>query len=100
MKWTLKDKVVIASILPVEGSLLVKTLCRDIKERLKITADEIKESGLDSSDNGVTWKKNIKVEIDFTKDELALLNTSAQRISKEEKVSDDNLELIEKLIND
>lgn len=98
MKWTIKDKGIIPSILPAEGNLHTKILCRDIREKLTLSADEVKDSGLETNENTIIWKNNIEVKIDFTKDEMKLLKESATKIHDEEKVNDDNLELIEKLL--
>jgi len=98
MKWYIKDKIVIPGTLPKEGSLLTKTLCRDINEKVLITVKEIKASGLEIDEEGAaTWKENIEVKIDFTNDELALLISSAKKINEKEKVNDTNYELIKKL---
>lgn len=99
MKWTIKDKILLGGILPKEGTLLTQVLCRDIKEKLTLTPDEVKDSGLESKEDRTTWNKNIEVKIQFTTDELDLLKSSAAQIDKDNQVNDDNLDLIEKLLS-
>lgn len=98
MKWTIKDKMLIGSILPKEGTLLTQVLCRDIREKLSLTPNEVKESGLEAKDGRTEWKNNIDVEIKFSNDELDLLKSSASQIDKDNEVNSENIDLIEKLI--
>lgn len=87
-----------SGILPKEGKLLTLILCRDIKEKLKITAEEVKKSGLETKGDDVSLKKDIDIKLDFTADELSLLKTSASKMDSDGKVNNDTFELIEKLI--
>jgi len=73
-------------------------LSRDIRVKIQLTADEIKEAGFQTLENGNVVGKNPDVKISFTEDELTLLQNSAVNIKEKEKVTADNLELIEKLL--
>ncbi len=98
MKWTIKDKILIPSILPKEGSLLIKTLCRDIQKKIILTADEVKKADIETEGAQIKWKIDIDVDIKFTKDELSLLKQAALEIDTKEEVTDHNLSLIERLL--
>jgi len=100
MKLTILERVLIPGILIAKGTLHEICLSRDITEKIDFTADEIKKARLDVKNNVYSWKENIETKIELSIDEQNHLKESAKKVDKEAKVTDKNIKLIERFINE
>jgi hypothetical protein len=101
MKLTIKERIALQSILPQNGGMSKMVLVRELIAKTAITSEDIQKTGmLDTPEGNTIWdaSKDPNKEFDFNLSELALLKSSADEADKAEKITMDNLSLIEKLI--
>lgn len=100
MLTTLKNRIVLASVLPAEGDHLSLTLSKDIKNKIIITQDEITEMEIkviagEGGASHTTWnpKKDAGKEIEFTELELGLIKKTLQTLDANKKLTEETDEL-------
>jgi hypothetical protein len=100
LKMNVKDRLVLQSILPQQGSMLTMTIVQEVQDKIKITSDEISKLNMKETKQGITWdaEKKIELELELNDSIKKVLKESAQKADKEEKVTTENLSLIQKLI--
>lgn len=94
MKFKIADRINIAGFFPREMDLISGRIMKDIKKKVEISQEEIKESGLESISGGYRWKPEYTKEVDvtFTNLELKFLQERISEMSKTKKIP---LELID-----
>lgn len=97
---TIKERVILSDILPQQGSKLQQIIVRSIARKTEFTSEEIDEYGLKWSAQGVAWNekaKSAEFEFEVSESELSVLKEAASLIDKENRVTQHNLSLIEKI---
>jgi len=97
---TIKERVILSDILPQQGSKLQQIIVRSIVRKTEFTSEEIDEYGLKWSTQGVAWNekaKSAEFEFEVSESELSVLKEAASLIDKENRVTQHNLSLIEKI---
>jgi hypothetical protein len=100
MKLTIKDRISLPGILPQNGGMSKMILVRELIKKTAITSEDIQKTGMiDTPEGNTIWDaaKDPNIEITFNERELALLKSSADEADKAEKITMDNLSLIEKI---
>jgi len=92
MRLTIKERIILKGILPENGGMAKMTLVRELLKKTAITSDDVQKTGMtDTSEDPNT-------EFGFNDSELALLIEAAEMADKSEKITMDNLSLIEKIL--
>jgi hypothetical protein len=100
MKLSIKERLILQGLLPQQGSMLTMTIVQEVQDKIKITSDEISKLNMKETKQGITWdaEKEIELELELNDSIKKVLKESAQKADKEEKVTTENLSLIQKLI--
>lgn len=95
MKISIKDRIVLQTILPAQGDFITLVLKETILLKVKITQEEIKELGMTVEGNVYKWDdtKPQFIEIEFTEAELALIVKLLKELDESKKLDDDTKEL-------
>lgn len=99
MKLTIKERLQTSSLYPQGGNIISQQLVRDISEKVSIDQEEMKEIELRAEGDQLRWNDKIakEKEVKFTKMEIDFLKKQVDRVEKEEKVTQSNLSLCEKI---
>lgn len=99
MKLTIKNRMLINELYPKESNLISQILVKDINEKINITQKDIKKYEIKSNQNSLTWntEKDKGLEVDFTDKEIELLKEQVEKLDKENKITQDNLDLCLKI---
>jgi ribosomal protein L18E len=98
---TVKERLLISQIYPEKSSLTEQTIVRDVSRKLELSQDEQKEIEFKTIPQGFTWnqeKEQVKV-VEFTDAELNLLKDRVNALDKEQKITQQILELCLKIKN-
>lgn len=105
---SIMDRLAVEALYPREGSIDTQILVRDLRGKLKLTAEDLEAISLKVAANGsIAWQdkdedgnpisKAQDKEVEITNGQLALLKRRAEELHKEEKITSDLLELALKL---
>jgi len=102
IKLTVKDRLTFQQLFPKQSNLINQTLVRDIDEKVSLTQEEQKLIGLKAGEGGVVrWSneadRNVSKNVKFTGAEINFLKAQIDRLDKEEKISQDILNLCLKI---
>lgn len=105
MKLGVKDRLMLAQILPREGNLIAQRIMRDIITKTELSQDEmdkIKMEGVESG--GVKWDDKKEAElgqknIKFTDAEIGYLKDQIKKLDETNKISRDTFVLCERIHN-
>ena len=96
MKLTVKDRIVVTQLFPKESDLKEMAYCKEIKEKVFMSTEEMELIEFRILDNGgMAWEdeKCEDKEINFTIKELAFLDTQVDRLDSEKKITLDIVEV-------
>lgn len=100
LQLTIKERVILPSLLPASGDKLTQIVVRSLIQKAEFSEDEIKKFGMAATGETVTWNKDA-VEASFTINisdaENQVLKDTVKQIDKDKKVTQHNLGLIEKI---
>ena len=101
MKLSLKDRLALPFIMPQSSRYIERMLIQSILHKTEITAKEIEQFEISETEIGIVWNKDktIDIDIELTKEEMAILSKAAKAADESEKVTDNNCDLIGKLLN-
>jgi len=101
MKLTIKDRIILLTLLPRQGGLIELQTIKGLIQVLEFTSQEIEEYQLRDTDNGVLWNKDKEKEkeITFTDAQINLIKKSINEADKNKTLTLEMLETIEKFIN-
>ncbi|MCK9626543.1 MAG: hypothetical protein M0R23_08830 [Bacteroidales bacterium] len=98
MKNTIKDRLAISSLLPREGDMVTLILARDIKKKVDLTQELMKEVNFRAEGNNFIWNEEKEpADIIFTEAEINLLKKKIQELEKSKKLLLENLDLYKKI---
>ena len=99
MNLSVKDRILLIAFLPKEGDLLTQILVKDVRNKTELTQKELLDCDFKVVDSGYVWddKKAKNKVVDFTGKELELLKSGVERLDKENKITQDILELCLKI---
>lgn len=96
MKLTFKNRLVLLSILPVEGNRVDLLIAKSIAQKCEITVEEITEFEIKTEGNATVWNKKAnerEFEIAFTLAELDLIEKRLKKLDEESKLTLDTNDL-------
>lgn len=97
MKFSVKNRLLLNSILPREGSLLNLKLLRVLREELSFSEEEHKDLNIHQENEMVVWnmEKDIEKEIEVPEPLVKVIKTTLEKLDKEETLIEDHIELCE-----
>lgn len=96
MKLSVLNRLNLARLFPQEGGILQQLAIKDIAKKIEFSPEEIKNIGLKQVGNNITWnptKTGLEIEITFSESELSILKQQVEKMDKEEKITQDMLDL-------
>lgn len=99
VKLKLKERLVLGSLLPEQGSITEQVIVRTIAKRVEITSDEIDKWEIRDVGDRFIWnvEKAEEVEYEFNKTEIQLLKDGVKRLDEGKLISQTNLDLCLKI---
>ncbi len=101
LELTLKDRIVLLNgVLPQQGDFLTQSIVKDIIKMVSVTPEEIIKYKLEFKSTGVTWSneaKDLEFKYEFTKTEIDIIDQQIKILDKENKITQENLELCTKV---
>lgn len=97
---TMKERVILPSILPAQGDKLTQIVVRSLIEKSEFSQAEIRKFEMAATGESVTWNKSAnsaKFDIPITDAEAQVLKDTAKQLDKDKKVTQHNLGLLEKI---
>jgi len=95
----IQERLLISTLYPQKSSLKNQIVVRDIKEKVKISQDELTKYDIKENNGVITWNQG-KVEnkvIDFTQMEIDLLKNQISEADKKNEITQNLVELCLKL---
>ena len=100
MELNIKERLAISGLLPKEGNMVTLIIAKDVKNKVELTQELIKEIGFKIVGKRYIWDADKKLpDIEFTKAEIKVLQDSIKELEKQKKLLLDNVDLYVK-IND
>src|SRR3990167_3828113 len=95
MKLTISDKILLPTIFPAEAKYEALICIRDIKKKMEITQEDVKEFNIQTLENGsVSWKVSDKTfDYKFTEMEKQTILNSLKKLDEQEKLTEQLLPL-------
>lgn len=96
MKLTIKDRIVITQLFPKESDLKEMAYCKEIKEKVFMSSEEMDSIDFRILENGgMAWddEKCVDKEIDFTIKEISFLDSQVDRLDLEKKITLDIVDI-------
>lgn len=101
LKLDIKEALSINKLLPKKGGILTMLTIKSLQEKILLTDEEIKKSGIiENNNNGansITWKNNIEKEIEITEPEKKILDDEIKSLDDQKEITIDILNLIKKI---
>ncbi len=98
MTLTLLDKIMIDSLLPKEGNIKTLIIIKDIRNKIKLTQDQIKDYSINVLPDGrLTWNEQgsqVEFDIEFTELENSEIKLAITKLDRDKKLSVDHLSLV------
>lgn len=103
MELNVKERLDIRGLYPRESDIITQTLVKDIDKKVMLTQNEQKKIEFKLEDKMFKWnQKKAKmacINVEFSDAEINFLKEQAERMNKEKKITQENLDLIIKIKN-
>lgn len=105
MKLGVKDRLMIAQILPREGNLIAQRIMRDISQKVELSQEEMDKVKMKPlPTGGVQWDDGLEKflgqkTIKFTDAEMGFLKDQVKKLDETQKVSRDTFLLCDRIHN-
>jgi len=105
MKLGVKDRLMIAQLLPREGNLITQRLIRDIGQKTELSQEEMDAVKMKSlPTGGVQWDDKLEKFlgqkiIKFTDSEIGFLKDQVKKLDEQKKITRDTFLLCERIHN-
>ena len=99
MKLRIKERITLLNLLPSQGNITSMTIKYDLKEKIKITQEEIVGMELQESDGLIKWNdsKDLGKDIEFTELELKMIKDILKELDEKKQLNDDTFNLLKLL---
>lgn len=89
----IKERLLMATILPKESDIKTMTICKDIAAKTDLTQSEFEEIGFTTEGGAYSWSKNIDKQIEFTEAEIQVVKEALKKLDDEKKITRDALDI-------
>jgi len=102
MLFSVKDRIMLSSILPAEGNFRTMKTIQSLRTDLLFNEEEVIEFKVKSEGSNVMWDKSAEREVDIHIGEIGneLIVESLNRLDSENKLTIDHLDLWERFIGE
>ena len=102
MKLSIKDRIVVSNVLPVQGDYMTLKLRKDLLGKIELSQEEFKLVGMEISEEGnAKWdeKKDPNKDIEITELESKLIVKSLKELEEKKELNTDTMDIYEKFVN-
>ena len=99
MKLSVKERLAVPQILPEESNLYTQMIARNVRNKAEFSPEETAEIGLQAVGGSLSWSNDKSEDVSFTEEELQLLKDQVEKLDKENKITNDLLDLCLKVKN-
>lgn len=103
MNLSIKDRLMLNAILPVEGGIITMLVVKQIQKSIAIMPEEVKEfniqeknGNLTFSEKGLTEKKSIT----FDDSEIEVIRTQLRKMDSEQKITLDHIDVYQMFMSE
>lgn len=102
MELTVKERVVLAGILPKEGDLTTLKIVRKLKEDLSFSEDEHKLLNFNRDGDQLTWVQDAvgPTDIEIGEKAMDVIKGSFRALNNRKLLVDDHIELYDKFVGE
>lgn len=95
MKLDILNRLNMVRLFPKTGGILQQSLVKEIAKKVELSIEEVTQIELKQIEDQITWnpKKDFEKEVDFTETEMTLLKEQVEVMDKEQRVTQDILDL-------
>lgn len=94
-----KERLLLLSMLPSEGSLTQMVDVYDLVRELKLSDDEKKQIAFKEDSQSITWDGDIEKEFTLSSDQISIVNSCIDKYDKEKRINIEYIPLILKFKN-
>ncbi|MFA5460104.1 MAG: hypothetical protein WC283_02115 [Candidatus Paceibacterota bacterium] len=103
MKLGLRDRLVILNVLPPKGDLTTLRIVHDLKMKLALTEEELKEYNVQEKEGQIFWdsKKELEKgeqEFEIGTKSFAIIMDAFKKLDEKKELTEGHLETYEKLL--
>lgn len=98
MKLSVKERILILGLLPKETNFVNLKVIRDLENEIGLKENEIKEYGVEATQNEIIWKINAETEIEISDKAREIIKAGLQKLDEAEKLTKNHLELCDKFL--
>jgi len=100
MTLTIKDRLLLLTVLPREGNIVTLRIIRKLRESLSFSEEEHARLGLVEKDNQVSWRTDVpqESEIDIGAKATKIVENTLQDLDKQKKLTEEFLPLWDKFL--
>lgn len=95
------DLLAFESLFPQQGDMIEITMVKDIRGKVRLTAEELEKMELKSADGRSTWNntkaEEIKREVDLSESELTFLKGRVDELNKAKQITEATVALCVKI---
>ncbi|MCJ7828250.1 MAG: hypothetical protein MUP81_00720 [Dehalococcoidia bacterium] len=101
MKLSVRERLVILSVLPPEGDFITLKVVGKLKNDLSFSEDEIKLYKFVQAESSVTWDNKIEQEkaIEIGTKAKTVIAEALEKLDKEKKLREDHISIYEKFVD-
>ena len=101
MNLSVKERLILLSILPQEGNFITLKVVRKLREALSFSEEEIKKYKFVQSGSQVTWDNTIEQgkEIEIGEKATDIITETLKKLDEQKKLKDEYFSVCEKFIN-
>jgi len=98
---SVKERLILLSILPQEGNFITLKVVRKLREALSFSEEEIKKYKFVQSGSQVTWDNTIEQgkEIEIGEKATDIITETLKKLDEQKKLKDEYFSVCEKFIN-
>jgi len=100
-KLTIKDRLILLSILPAKGSLIVMMHVKNLIDKLSFDDKELEEYKIRQENSFVTWDNDEEYykEVQFNSEEIEILKKQIKQKDEAQEILFEMIETFNKIIN-
>ena len=101
-KLDVKERVVLAGVLPAEGDIVTLRIVRDLRTAISFTEEDIATVKMNQANGQVTWdgSVNLKKDVEIGTKGMSLIIDSLEKLEKSKRMNMDQLALYERFVLD
>ena len=100
MELSVRERLVLLSVLPQEGNFITLKVVRQLREALSFSEEELKQYQFVQSEGRVTWddKAEQVKEIEIGEKAMDIISEALKKLNEDKKLKDEHFTIYEKFV--